>query len=273
MKLEIPDVQDVVTRMLKVEASFGEKKKEISEWVERHRSDIKANKGLVADNKYIEVLCRFLPDLLIRGMSGEAGSKVRTEIERNINEETDLTDDVYKKIIKNANYRWGEKVGVQVIKDVVRIFQDEYRWDWKRYFQEAEDEKEMNFSKDKLLGEKVKYIRFKVRDLALSGFNENYIAIDRHVVRVITRLGFLNYGFELLENDDFEMGTNPMDEKNYLFLHRLTLRLSDLTDSEYTPSDLDRILWHFGRSKCGAKPECGNCSVAEICPTGKIRNG
>jgi len=270
MKLEIPDVQDVVARMLKVEASFGKRKMGISQWLEGHRSDIENNKRLVADNKYIEVLCRFLPDLLMRGMSGEAGTKVHEAIKRYIEEEADLTTQVYQRSLGEADYRWGDK-GIQVIKDVVQVFQDEYSWNWKRYFDEAEREKEINFPNDKLLT--VKHIRFKVRDLALSSFNENYIAIDRHVVRVITRLGFLNYGFELLENDKLEMGTNPMDEKNYLFLHRLTLKLCGLTDSEYTPSDLDRIFWHFGRTKCGTEPECGNCSVAEICPTGKIRNG
>ncbi|MBC8249658.1 MAG: hypothetical protein H8E90_08265 [Anaerolineales bacterium] len=269
MKFEVPEVRDVVTRMLEVEASFDGTRQEIYQWLKDHRRRLERNKQLVAANEYVQVLIIFLPDLLIRGMRGEAGSKVRRELKERIKEEADLRKDIYQRVLKKANYRWGEK-GVQVIEDVVRIFRDDYGWDWGQYFEEAEAEKETNFLSDKLL--KVKYIGFKVRDLALLSFNENYIANDRNVVRVITRLGFLNYGFELWD-DNLEMGTDLAKRENYLFLHRLALQLSALTDGTYSPSDLDRIFWHFGRSRCEAKPQCGDCPVAKICPTGRFRIG
>ncbi|MBU1091618.1 hypothetical protein KKA27_02035 [Patescibacteria group bacterium] len=111
-----------------------------------------------------------------------------------------------------------------------------------------------NFQNDELLT--IKYIGFKTRDLALSEFNNNYVANDLHVSRIMTRIGLLNYGFDLVKDNDLEMGNNPGDNKNYLFLHKLVLRLSDLLDRKYSPTDLDRIFWHFGRSICKNKPQC-----------------
>jgi endonuclease III len=268
MRFEVPDVRDVVTRMLKVEASFEQKQQKISQWLEEHRSTIERNKQLVSADKHMQVLCNFMPNLLVRGMRGEAGNKVYEELGKHIEQEADLRTDVYQGALQNAGYRWGIQIGAEVIEDVVQIFRDKYRWDWKQYFGEAEAKKETNFCCDKLLA--VKYIGFKVRDLALSSFNENYVAIDQNLVRVITRLGFLNYGFELLGDDHLEMGTDGSNEKNYLFLHRLILKLSALTDRKYSPSDLDRIFWYFGRSLCKVKqPKCDACPVVETCPTGQ----
>lgn len=268
---KVPNVQNVVTRMLQVEADFGGKTRKISQWVEEHRSSIERNKQLVAANEYMQVLSIFLPDLLVRGMRGEAGNKLHEELRKHIKEEAHLRTAMYQQALQDTGYRWGVQKGVQVIEDIVRIFRDDYKWNWKQYFEEANAKKKTNFPKDKVL--EVKYIGFKVRDLALSSFNKNYAANDRHVVRVITRLGFLNYGFELLGDDSIEMGTETSNEKNYLFLHRLILHLSALAGDEFSPSDLDRVFWHFGRSQCGAKPQCGDCPVVEICPTGAGRMG
>ncbi|MBM4465045.1 MAG: hypothetical protein FJ014_05730 [Chloroflexi bacterium] len=271
MRFEVPDVRDVVMRILEVEDSFGDTKQDIYQCLQNHRRRIERNKQLVTASEYMQVLRIFLPDLLIRGISGEAGSKVHEELKKHIKEDSGLRTDVYQQVLEKASYRWGIPKGVQLIEGVVRILRDEYGWDWERYFEEAEAEKETNFISDKLL--KVKYIGFKVRDLALSNFNANYAANDLHVVRVITRLGFLNYGYELLHDNSLEMGTDSAKRKNYLFLHGLILRLSALTGDEFSPSDLDRVLWHFGKSLCGARPRCGYCPVAEICPTGASRIG
>ncbi len=265
MRFEVPDVQDVVTRMLQVEADFEGKTREISQWLEEHRAYIEQNNQLVTAGEHIQVLHIFLPNLLIRGISGEAGNRVRKELKKHVKEDVHLIPDTYRQVLKNAGYRWGQ-AGVQVIEDVVQIFRHDDKWNWKQYFEEADAKKETNFREDEVL--RVKHIGFKLRDLALSDFNENYAAIDRHGVRVITRLSFLNYGFELLEDDNIGMGTEPGNKENYLFLHRLVLHLSALAGDGFSPSDLDQVFWHFGRSRCGAKPQCGDCPVVEICPTG-----
>ncbi|MFH1861332.1 MAG: hypothetical protein ABH878_00840, partial [bacterium] len=156
----------------------------------------------------------------------------------------------------------------KVIREVVNIFEKRYRWDWKVYFDKAEQYAKSNFLQDELL--KIKNVSFKVRDLALSGFNPNYVANDLHVVRVMSRIGLLNYGFSLLDDKYLEMGNNPANRNNYLFLRKLVLELSRLSD-EYSPADLDRIFWNFGRSICKAKPECPRCPINNQCLTGMFR--
>jgi len=116
----------------------------------------------------------------------------------------------YEQILRKASYRWGSEVGAQVIFEVVYKF-EQLKWDWKEYFRRAEKYHKTDFQEDELL--KIKHVKLKARDLALSSFNPNYVANDLHVVRVITRTGLLNYGFDLLENDELEMGNNPFNKK------------------------------------------------------------
>jgi len=54
------------------------------------------------------------------------------------------------------------------------------------------------------------------------------------VVKVITRTGLLLYGY-----GDINIGTNPSDKKEYLFLRRLIIKLSK--ESGYSPGELDKI--------------------------------
>ena len=186
-----------------------------------------------------------------------------------IKSKADLLDANYREVLKKANYRWGVDDGSKVISDVVHHVQSVLRWKWSAYIDLAENEKEANYQRDPML--RIKNISFKLRDLALSNFSPHYAAFDLHVTRVLTRLGWLNYGFPLLGNTDLEMGNNPGNEKNYLFLHRLFVSLSYMTEGKYTPVDLDRILWLLGKSKCGAKSNCDDCPIVGECPTGKHR--
>lgn len=156
-----------------------------------------------------------------------------------------------------------------MISDVVRLFANKYKWNWSEYFEAAEKYHETNFQQDELL--KVRNVGYKLRDLAVSKFNHNYVANDLHVVRVMTRIGLLNYGFDLLSDSSLEMGNNPGNEKNYLFLHRLVLKLSKLTNGKYFPADLDRVFWSFGKSICKNRPHCNSCPVNKLCLTGQSR--
>jgi hypothetical protein len=200
-------------------------------------------------------------------MRGERGGILNKELQCSIQAKQDLTYENYLDLLKRANYRWGATTGAQVINDVTNVFKNRYGWDWKVYFDEADKYAETDFLQDELL--KIRNIKFKVRDLALSSFNPNYVANDLHVVRVISRVGLLNYGFDLLGNGDLEMGNNPANRRNYLFLHKLVLKLSRLMNDEYSPADLDRIFWNFGRSICNANPKCFKCPIKNQCLTGK----
>jgi hypothetical protein len=75
----------------------------------------------------------------------------------------------------------------------------------------------------------------------------------------------------MLRDSHLEMGNNPTDDKNYLFLHRLFIKLSEMTKGKFTPADLDRVFWHLGKSMCGADPKCKYCHINDVCLTGKYR--
>ncbi len=273
MEIKVPKIKSIIPLILDSEATFKDEKRTIKGWVEIHRQNIKSNKNLItnkSEENDIKILVSLLTDLLIRAIKGERGDVLNNELKMSIQAKSDLYYDNYLNLLKRANYRWGTKTGANVISEVVNIFENTYRWDWKIYFDKADKYAQSNFLQDELL--KVKHIKFKVRDLALSSFNSNYIANDLHVVRVISRIGLLNYGFDLLSDGDFEMGNNPANPKNYLFLHRLTIKLSKLTDGKYSPADLDKIFWNFGRSICQARSNCLSCPINDQCLTGKYRN-
>ena len=270
MEIKLPEINTIIKEIIEVESKFDGNKKKIKDWVNEHRLSIKNNNLLIknkSEKNDIKILLCLLRDLLVRAMRGEMGMKTFYELEKSIKNKNDLYENNYREILKHARYRWGSNVGSLIISSVVNIFENKYKWDWKIYFKEAKRYYLTNFQDDKLLA--IKGIGFKVRDLALSNFNDNYIANDLHVVRVMTRMGILNYGFDLLKDKNLEMGNNPGNEKNYLFLHKLILKLSDLTNNKYSPTDLDRIFWHLGKSLCGSKPKCAICPINKICLMGK----
>ena len=153
-----------------------------------------------------------------------------------------------------------------MIEEIVRVWTEKYQRNWGKYVLEAEAEHADNFRKDPFLT--IKGVGFKVRDLALSNFSVKYIANDLHIVRVSTRLGLLNYGFDLFR-PGIEMGNNPNNNNHYSFLNRLFKKLSESTDGKYLPVDIDKTFWHFGRTICNDKPKCRECPVMGDCLTGR----
>lgn len=272
MELKLPEINEIIKKIIELKASFNGKSQKIEDWLKEHRDQIKENQRLIkrkSDESDIKILLSFLRDLLIRAIKGERGNIVYEELQKSIRSKQDLNKENYQQIMLRARYRWGPEVGKQVISDVVNIFAYQLNWEWEKYFERAEESHETNFQEDELL--KIKHVKLKVRDLALSNFNPNYVANDLHVVRVITRIGLLNYGFDLLRENKLEMGNNPSNIKNYLFLHRLVHKLSKLTNKSYSVADLDRIFWIFGKSICGTKPKCSQCSIKNLCLTGQYK--
>lgn len=272
MNIELPNINRILEKAVTVSLSYDGQNKTIEKWLQQYRATFDANQRLVntpTEKKDIKILLSMLRDLLVRATKGERGEMVYVECLKNIKTKKDLNRRNYEKILTNAQYRWGSKTGIQVISNVVELFADKYKWNWKTYFNLAEKYHETNFQQDELL--KIKNVGYKVRDLALSAFNKNYVANDLHVVRVITRMGLLNYGFDLLNNSNLEMGNNPANVKHYLFLHRLIQKLSKLTNRKYYPADLDKIFWSFGKSICDNKPKCNSCPIKKLCLTGKAQ--
>lgn len=226
MQITIPDVSETLDRLMAVESTFDGTTQPIRQWVSEHRRKTKENRSLIENESPandIPVLNMFLRDLLVRAIKGEMGSRVYEELLASIKTKADLIETNYREALKNANYRWGVDDGSKVISDVVHHVQSVLKWNWSAYIERTENEKESNYQSDPMLG--IKNISFKLRDLALSNFSPYYAAFDLHVTRVLTRMGWLNYGFPFLGNTDLEMGNNPGNDKNYLFLHRLFISL------------------------------------------------
>lgn len=273
MHIAIPEVNATLSKLMAVECEFDGRTQTISKWVMEHQNEIKKNRNLLTTRtpeNDIKILNIFLSALLVRAIKGEMGQKVYEALIATIKDKSDLRERNYLMLLKNAKYRWQDE-GARVISSVVSCVKTDLHWDWNSYIAQAEKQKENNYQNDPIL--RIKNISFKLRDLSLSNFSPHFAAFDLHVTRVLTRIGWLNYGFPLVGNNDLEMGNNPGNGKNYLFLHSLFVLLSRMTGGEYTPVDLDRIFWHLGRSKCGAKTKCFGCPIKEECLTGQHRTG
>ena len=269
MEIKLPDINFIIERLLPEITNFDKPPKTIEQCVNENRQTIAKSILLIenrSDSNDIEILKMWFVNLLMRSVNADVAKKLETSINEQIKTKDDLNEKVLNNILKDSHYRWHND-GVQVMMDVVKYFK-EHNWNWKEYFEEANNCHTENFPDDKLL--EIKHVSYKVRDLALSCFNHNYIANDIHIVRVATRLGLLNYGFDLFPDSKIEMGNNPADRKHYLFLHKLFVELSKLTDNKYSLSDLDRIFWYFGREICTHDPNCKVCPIRDMCLTGKI---
>lgn len=218
MHFTIPDVTETLDRLMTIESAFDGTTQPISRWVSKHRAKIKENRNLIKNESSandIRILNMFLRDLLVRAIRGEMGSRVYEELLATIKTKADLLKTSYREVLKKANYRWGVDDGSKVIADVVHHVQSVLHWNWRAYIDQAENEKETNYQSDPML--RIKNISFKLRDLALSNFSPHFAAFDLHVTRVLTRLGWLNYGFPFLGNTELEMETTPEMTRTIFF--------------------------------------------------------
>ena len=265
MILKPPDINKLISQLLKTESTFVleeihpslgsiERKQTIEKWRKAYLKQISRNRR----ESSIRIFNIFTMNLLLRAMRGEKGKDIFREMNKEFKAFSDITKSRVKNVLKRIGYRWGVKNGTEVILRAKEIILKNYRGNWEKYFKEAERKYQENFPDDPFLT--IPNVSFKVRDLALSCFSKFYSANDIHVVRVITRTGLLLYGY-----GDINIGTNPNDKKEYFFLRRLIIKLSK--ESGYSPGELDRIFWHFGKSVCNARPNCKTCPIGDICLT------
>ena len=270
--MKLPEITKVLDSIKNVNSKVNSKVDTIDNWINHQRNRIEENRKLISQNSEeakIGIFKKLIIDFLMRAVKGERGNNLCESIEKHINSFEDLNEENFLRTVVEGRYRWGADTGTFILREVVNTIENEYDWEWNQYFKEANAKFRTNFEDDPFL--KIKYVGYKVRDLAVSNFNDRYVANDLHVVRVATRIGLLNHGFHLLSNEKYEMGNNPSDESNYLFLHQLFQYLSSETNDNYSPVDIDRAFWHLGRSICRKKPKCGKCPLNRICLTGKER--
>ncbi len=262
--ISYPNLTEIIEPILKIKATIDSKVQAIEEWKNEYLKQLKVNRG----KDRIQIFNIFSSALLERQMRGEAyDRRIQLNDERIKNYE-DVTSEKVKEILKETGYRWLDK-GTEVVLELKKLTENNFVWE--DYFKEAERKYLTNFVDDPFL--KIKYVgttgSFKVRDFALSEFSPYYLANDLHIVKLIKRTGLLLEGY-----GDPDFGTNQQDPKEYLFLKRLVIKLSEEsgwgTGKGYSPGEIDKIFWHFGRSVCKAKPECRECPIGNTCLTGKM---
>lgn len=263
--LEIPNIQELLNKILPVKSSFvGDfihpalgktKTQSIEEWRVAYLDELKLNNEIDDIGKFNV----FITSLLLRSASGESGGKLYDALTKHIKNFDDINSNNIEIILKEAGYRFPNQ-GLETILSFKKLFLEKYHNDWNNYLEQAKKYYRSNFLEDKTLT--IKGVGLKVRDLSLSCFLKEYSANDFHVVDVLVRTGLVVEGY-----GDINFGTDPNNEKNYLFLRNLIVELSD--QSGYSPGELDRIFWHFGRALCKRRPLCQKCPVSYICLTYK----
>jgi len=268
MQIKLPDINLLMKKILLVKSSFvgdyiypalGKTAAQtIEQWRLNYLKELKLNNSF--DN--IEKFKIFIASLLLRANRGEVGGRLHNAFNNKVKRFSDLNKKNIKKALRNSGYRFQDK-GTETVIDSKELLFNKYQGRWDKYFKEAKENYKNNFPSDDFL--KIKYVGFKVRDLALSCFLKEYSANDFHVVDVLVRTGLILYGY-----GDLNFGTNPNNEKNYLFLRNLIIKISKQTP--YSPGEIDRIFWHFGRTICKSKPLCEKCPIKNICLTYRKNN-
>ncbi len=258
----IPHPNDVLAAIAALRTRENGVERSIAEWRSLYRAKL-------ADNRRrpdIAIFTGFVNCLLERAMVGEAAFRRAQAFEKLFPDYDAVTTANAKKALKSAGYRWGPENGAAVImaaKDIVTA----RGFSWEKYIRRAEDHYETDFQDDDF--RKIKNVSFKTRDLALSELSDRFVAIDLHVIRVSSRTGLLLHGY-----GDQRITTDVSKGPGYLFFHGLMLNLARRTGwpgAGYSPGEIDRMIWHFGRTMCNARPDCRRCPLQRTCLTWKRR--
>jgi endonuclease III len=267
-----PEAYEVFEILQPIETELSGKINTIKDWIAKSKNNIVTNRNYIIETSEeckLKVFKILIADFLMRAMKGERGSQIRIALNSRINTFDDLKYDNIYKMLMESKYRWGHEKGTATILEVVKIIEERYNWDWQSYFDLVDSNANNNFVEDPFLN--VTNIAFKVRDLAISNFSTQYAAFDLHVVRLTYRLGLNAHGYDLFPNNTIEMGSNPSNKMQYLFLHKLFMKFYEESNHKISPLDMDRTLWHFGRTICKIEPLCNICPLNKICPSFKIK--
>ena len=243
---QAPSPLDLIERMKGVRAQVADVTKTIEDWRLGYRVQLDRRRG----EPDVAIFARFASALLQRQMRGETYETRATIFLREFQTYAELTDERVAAALAEAGYRFPDQ-GRQVVMEVKKLVAKP-GFSWRDYFAEAEANYESNFRNDDFL--RTKYVGYKTRDFALSEFSDRFVAIDMQVRKVILRTGLVR------------------SDRGYLFMHDLVVGLSKQTGwpgAGYSPGEMDRMFWLFGRSICTAKPRCTRCPVGEVCLTGR----
>lgn len=259
MEIHVPEPSDVLARIADVPAELSGDRRTIAQWREFYREELTTAR----QKPPLFIFLRFVNGLLERAMRGETWQRRMDAFERRLASFDAITDESVSKVLGEVRYRF-PKDGLAVVMEAKRIATGPM-FTWSSYVKEAEQFYETDFPQDQFLD--IRGVRFKTRDLALSDLSDRFAAMDLHVVRVVSRTGLLAHGY-----GNKDISTDVSQDHGYMFFHALMLKLARRTGwpgSGYSPGDIDRMIWNFGRAVCKNKPDCASCALAEICLTSR----
>jgi endonuclease III len=267
MKIEVPDIKTIYEEMMNAVSrpisAFGEDssvQKTILERIQDYNND------LVKKNKKcnFEKIIKFCIALLMRATSEKFMIPTLKYLINEYNSVEDVLGDVdfkekTKMKLKELQYRYSEK-GATVILNATKIFHTEYNSDIEEYLKlsQAPENLADDFTADTMI--KIKNVKYKVRDLGISMFLNNYIALDTHIIRILLRTGLIL--------NSYTLGIAPYSDQNnsarYLDIWRTVKSLAE--GAKIPLGELDRAFWNFGRSICKSQnPKCDDCPISKIC--------
>lgn len=252
-------IEDILEAPSKPELEDSIKLKPIREYLLEYRTQVENNRKMSRD----KIFMRFVINLLARQTTVVWWEPVHSWLEKQIQTISNIPKlSKLEKGLRDRKYRfWPD--GAKVILETKTTFLNQLGGDWKQYFTTAEANHQADYPNDPFL--KIKNVKFKVRDLALSNFSTKFMALDSHVMDVLKRTGLLLYAYPW----GYEFFTKPDTHKRYLTIHKICLKLAKKAKLE--PMEFDRALWHFGRDICSNPPACKTkgqkCPVASNCLT------
>ena len=257
MEIKVPEPSDVLAGIADVHAGFAGDKRTVAQWRESYREDLTTAR----QKPPLSIFLRFVNGFLERAVPGDTWKRRMDAFAKSIASFEAMTDESVARILRETGYRF-PKDGLAVVMEAKRIVTSP-TFAWSSYIEQAEQFYETDFPHDPFL--RIPFVAFKTRDLALSDLSDRFAAIDLHVVRVISRTGLLVHGY-----GNGDISTDVSKTNGYMFFHELILKLAHRTGwpgSGYSPGEIDRMIWNFGRAVCKNKPDCTSCPLAGTCLT------
>jgi endonuclease III len=267
MKIEVPDIKIIYEEMMNAVSipisAFRENssvKKTILQRIQEYNNDLlKRNK-----KGNFEKIIDFCLALLMRATSEKFMRPTSEYLLEKYKSVENILDDVdfiekTKMKLKKLHYRYPEK-GATVILKAIKRFHKEYNSDIEEYLKlsQAPENLADDFTTDTMI--KIKNVKYKVRDLGISLFYNNYIALDTHIIRILLRTGLIL--------NSYSLGIAPYSDQNnsarYLDMWRIVKSLAE--KAKIPLGELDRAFWNYGRSICKSQnPKCEKCPISKIC--------
>jgi len=267
VEIDVPEPSDVLTRIANVEAEDGGIRRSIAQWREWYREDLTT----APQKPPLSIFCRFVNSLLERAITATSWKRRLEGFQKSFVSFKAITDESVSKVLDETGYRFPED-GLTVVRKAKEIATAP-TFTWSSYIEKAEQFYETDFPDD--LFRRIRCVGFKTRDLALSELSDRFAAMDVHLVRVISRTGLLLHGYGVMDASTEvakDISTDVGKDSGYLFFHALILKLARRTGwpgSGYSPGEIDRMIWNFGRTVCNNSPNCKPCPLAGICLTSK----